>query len=77
MSERSISKPPKFVRGVLNFNALCSGCRERINKASGNYCHSCEGGHDVHTHHQAVSLLHKRSHDRTVKMSGKRNGDFE
>ncbi len=48
----------KFVQGKLNFNSICSGCGYRVNKATGIYCHECEGGHDIHTSHQAVSLLH-------------------
>lgn len=62
MSERSIPKlQKKHIRGVLDFDSRCGGCGHRVNKATGEYCHECEGGHDVHTHTQAESLLHKRA----------------
>ena len=60
MSEKSIPKTRKHARGILDFGYICSGCNERVNKATGEYCHECEGGHDIHSHPQAVSLLHKR-----------------
>ncbi len=49
----------KFKRGVLNFNAVCSGCGYKINKATSNLCHECQGGHDVHNIPQARSSLGK------------------
>ncbi len=60
-SVKSIPKPPKFVRGRLNFNSVCPGCGQRVNKATGIVCHGCEGGHDVHTHMPATSRTGKRA----------------
>lgn len=62
MSERSIPKTRKLVRGKLDFSHCCEGCGERVNKATNEYCHECEGGHDIHSHIQATSLLHKYLH---------------
>ena len=59
--EESIPKSIKFIKGTLNYNFTCSGCGERINKATGLYCHACEGGYDIHQHAPAISLLSKKS----------------
>lgn len=57
-------RPKKYVRGVLSFNAVCIGCGYKINKCTEivPICHECEGGHDVHTHPQARSLLRRERH---------------
>ena len=60
MSERSIPKAKKHTRGVLNFDSRCGGCGYRVNKATSEFCHECEGGRDVHSHKPAVSSLHGR-----------------
>lgn len=54
-------RPKKDKRGRLDFNAVCIGCGERINKCTEivPICHGCQGGHDVHTHLPAVSMLGK------------------
>lgn len=57
----------KFVKGKLDFNWICSGCGERVNKATSEYCHECEGGHDIHITHQAQSKLHRRTGDEMAK----------
>ncbi len=82
MSEYEKSIVPKqsnFVQGRLDFNFVCLGCGEKVNKATRIYCHECEGGHDVHTYPQAVSLLNKKSNDKMVKdqIKGTRVTNFE
>ncbi len=46
-----------YVQGILKFDEVCYVCGYRINKATDNICHGCNGGHNNVTHKQAVSML--------------------